>query len=213
MLDSVVLLTEKFAELLKYRSERRAKRFEKLVQPTYEALKVVHKDYVQMFEETASDIESGEALSTVARSLKKRRIEEEAERHAVLAQAQEFADEPSLADLWPFFEAVSRYFHVTPFSGNNTPSSLLVGFLQEAALQESGAGAAEATRKAPPATPASSVLSEIERSGTDKASQKLESAKTRERLKTGTELSVKMLRANWEEVSTAYAKLRAASVD
>jgi len=139
MLDSVIKLTEKATELLKYRSERRARRFDKLVEPMFQSLKTAHKDYALIFEDARCDLEADRPLAEVAAILRKRRLEEEAERRAALAQARQFAEEASLADLEPFFSAVVRYFGVTPFSGNNTPSSVLLGALEDAARSESSA--------------------------------------------------------------------------
>jgi hypothetical protein len=204
MLDSVIKLTEKATELLKYRSERRAKRFEKLVEPMFQSLKAVHKDYALIFEDARCDLEAGRPLAEVAATLRKRRLEEEAERRAALAQARQFAEEPSLADLEPFFSAVVRYFGVTPFSRNNTPSSVLLGALEDAARSEPSVARSPGAPKGPPTTPTTSMLHAIAQP---------ESARTREQLKTGAEMGGRMLLQNWEQIAAAYATLRAASVD
>ena len=88
MLDSVVRLTEKITELLKYRSERRARKFQYLIEPMHLALKKVHQDYLSVFETALNELSSDRSLSAIADSLEIRRRAEEAERRAILKQAE-----------------------------------------------------------------------------------------------------------------------------
>jgi len=182
MLDSVVKLTEKVTELLKYRSERRARRFVNIVEPMYANLKVIHQDYLRIFEGASTDLQSDRQLAEVAAVFKTRRIEEEAERRAILEHARTFAEDARLADFRLFFSSVIDYFTDTPFSGGNTPSNRLALAVAAAAGEER--------------------FAESARSLGDERRRKLEDA---------IELSLRMLRRNWEQVSTAYAALRSAS--
>src|SRR5207247_9712245 len=105
ILDSVVKLTEKITELLKYRAERRKLRFEHLIAPMYLALKKVHQDYLSVFETAKFELASDRSLSTIADSLEVRRRAEEAERRAVLQQAETFRTNASLVDCLSFLDA------------------------------------------------------------------------------------------------------------
>jgi hypothetical protein len=122
---------EKIAELLKYRAKRKNRRFERLIEPMYLALKKVHQDY--LFETAEKDLASDRSLSAVADSLELRRREEEAERRAILQQAVTLRTNKSLMDCHSFFDATVDYFHETPFSGGSTPSNMLLNALHRAA--------------------------------------------------------------------------------
>ena len=182
MLDSVIKLTEKVTELLKYRSERRARRFANIIQPMYEDLKAIHQDYLRIFEGASIDLQSDRPFAEIATFFKTRRIEEEAERRAILEHARTFAEDARLADFRLFFRSVIEYFTDTPFSGDNTPSNRLALALGSAAVEERFAESLHSL-------------------GDDRRGE----------LASAIELSVRMLRRNWEQVSTAYATLRSAS--
>lgn len=132
MLDSIVKLTEKITELVQYRSEKRARAFDKLVEPMYESLKLVHKDYLSIFETTKKELASGVRLTDVADSLSSRRLTEEAERRAILQHAETLTDDKALSAWQTFFTEVMRYFYRTPFSKGSTPSNMLLHRLQDA---------------------------------------------------------------------------------
>jgi len=183
LLDSVVKLTEKISELLRYRAERRGRRFKYLIEPMYMALKNVHQDYLSIFENSKRDLSSDLAFIAIADSLGARRLPEEAERRAILQQAEAMGHNESLADCRSFFKAVVDYFQETPFSGGNTPSSMLLQTLNDAANEHR-------------------IVQPLEPSGHS----------PRETLSKAIDLALEMLRRNWERVSSEYAKALAANV-
>lgn len=181
MLDSVVKLSEKVVELLKYRAERRARKFAHIVQPMFEALKAVHKDYLGIFESADAAIQSSKSLTEIARELNERRIQEEAERRAILASASTFIRDSEFLDLRPFFESVQKYFLSTPLSGGLTPTSLLLQAITRLARFD----------KVLPA----------ERQYDDRDRESLEQA---------VQVGLRTLRQNWERVTSEYAATQAA---
>lgn len=133
MLDSVIKLIEKISEFLNYRAERQKSRFKELIEPMYEALKAVHKDYLLIFENCKKELESGQNVKSIADALVFRRIEAETERRAILQQADTLMSIENIDDYKRFFSAVVNYFSRTPFSGAGTPSNLLRRAISRAA--------------------------------------------------------------------------------
>ena len=185
MIDSIVKLTEKVSELLKYRAERKTRKFKALIAPTYIALKQVHKDYLLIFEESIRDIASEKTLFAIAESLQKRRRAEETERRAILQQAETILANQSLADCHSFFDAITAYFRATPLSGGSTPSNMLLHTVRAAAQNESTI-----------ITTKPHIRSE-----------------ERLKLTVAIEFTLSSLRHNWQTVSAEYAKALAASVE
>lgn len=130
MLDALVKLTEKFTELSKYRAERRERHFEKLVAPIYDGMIRVHQDYLSMFDGALRSLGAGTPFKDVAISLSRARLDDEAQRHAILNQANGLLDLEGLEAAKPFLHAVVNYFHDSPFSGGNTPSNMLLRTLR-----------------------------------------------------------------------------------
>jgi hypothetical protein len=126
MLDALIKLTEKFTELSKYRAERRERHFEKLVVPIYDGMIKVHQDYLSMFDDALRSLSAGTPFKDVAISLSRARLDDEAQRHAILNQANGLLDLDGLETAKPFLRAVVNYFRDSPFSGGNTPSNMLL---------------------------------------------------------------------------------------
>jgi hypothetical protein len=185
MIDSFVKLTEKVSELLKYRAERKTRKFKTLIEPTYLALKQVHKDYLLIFEESINDLASDKTLLAIAESLQVRRREEEAERRAILQQSATILANQALAEYHSFFDAIAAYFRATPLSGGSTPSNKLLHALRAAAQDEPTV-----------LTTKSRIRSE----------EKLN-------LTRSIEFTLSSLRQNWKIVSAEYAKALAASIE
>lgn len=147
MLDALVKLTEKIAELTKYRAERREQRFEKVIVPIYDGMVEVHQAYLSMFTECLRSVNSGVSLQEVAVALSRARVEDEAKRHALLNQVQGLSDVDALTDAGPFLQAIKRYFGDSPFARGNTPSYMLLETLT--ALEGQVVVAGPRTRGAP----------------------------------------------------------------
>jgi len=131
VLDAVLKLIEKISELARLRSEKKDRSFEKLVKPIYDSLKLVHKDYIHIFESAKKDIESGLRFKDVAEHLESKRLSEEPERHAILSQVEILAKDEKLSEWHSFFEGVIDYFRNIPFSGHSTPSVVLLQQLKK----------------------------------------------------------------------------------
>ena len=183
MLDSVIKLTEKFAELLRYREERRARWFREIVNPTYQSLKTVHKDYLHSFQGLLKDVEAGQDLSSAAERFEQRRLSEESERQAIASLARELANDSKLDAYRTYFDAVIDYFGRAPFSRSTTPSSMLRG----------------------------AVLRILESSSIELSVESTQERK-RQELIAATNMALESLRENWETVSRRYAKALAASI-
>jgi hypothetical protein len=134
MLDTFIKLIDKVVELLRYRTGRRGRRFSTLVDPFYENLKAIHKDYLQFFEDTHARLLAGRELSKISADFSKRRIIEESQRMSVIAQAEVLSREHRVEDLREFFKAVNFYFYVQPLSSAVTPSTVLELAMRRASL-------------------------------------------------------------------------------
>lgn len=185
MIDSIVKLTEKISELLKYRAERKARKFKTFVEPTYLALKQVHKDYLLIFEESINDLASEKTLLAIAESLQKRRRVEEAERQAIIQQAETILANQAFADCHSFFNTITAYFRAAPLSGGSTPSNMLLHAVRAAAQNEP------------------TVITTKPHIGSEK----------RLELTAAIKFTLSSLRHNWQTVSAEYARTLAASVE
>lgn len=108
MIDTIVKLAEKIAELLMYRSARRKERFGAIIEPMFTALQELHKDYLLMFEKVRQDLLANEVdLLTINQQLRTRRIEHEATRRSV----QGLAKQLKFLEFEEFLRAVQNYFH------------------------------------------------------------------------------------------------------
>jgi hypothetical protein len=183
VLDSVVKLSEKLVELLKYRSERKGRQFSLLIQPLFESLKVVHQDYLRVFENSRTELESGVPLATVATNVQTRRVEEEAERSAIREQAHTLTQDEALADFRPFFEAVVNYFQPGRFLRRSSRSVHWFMQLKAAAKAEG----------------------KIQLLRGDEPDQRL-------KLLLANEVQLRLLRKDWDDVCMQYAKAQASAV-
>jgi hypothetical protein len=183
MLDSIIKLSEKIVELANYRANQRKMRFDQIVNPMYAVMKEVHKDYLQIFQKARSDISSGIPIANVAKELEIRRLDEEAERRAILRQAETMLVLEGLEDLRPFLGAVKDYFEKTPFSRKGTPSNTFVQILFGITKTNAEYLASEEKQN--------ELVEYLQRSLVD---------------------VTESLRRNWERVSEEYAKSIAATV-
>lgn len=182
MIDSVVKLTEKLSELLKYREEQRERRFSVLAQPVFGSLKVVHKDYLDIFAESHSAIEGGQSLQAIADSVEARRLEEEAERSALSAKARVFASDPNLSDLQPFFGSALHYLRPERHFVRNSRTMLWLQQIRASVRAQSALY-----------VPAADGIEE------------------RMRLRIQSELHLHQLRSDWDAVCAQYAMVEARS--
>lgn len=136
MIDSLLKVAEKIAEWARYRNERNQVRFKRLVEPTFEAMKVVHADYIGFLEECLRDLKAGKSVGSVSETLERRRLDQESERRAIESQAATIREDEDFAEFHSFFFDVEHYFHLSPFA-NGTASSMLRNVLRRAIATES----------------------------------------------------------------------------
>lgn len=178
MIDSLVKLAEKIGEWAKYRNERKEVRFKRLVEPSFEAMKAVHSDYLSFLEECLRAMKRGDPLKSVYETILVRRVEEEAERRAIQHQASTIYHDKSFAEFHNFYYEVEHYFELGPF-GVGTASSILSSRLRHAAEAESSV-IVSPSRRAP-------------------------AEATREDLIQSFEGILEFLRERWNQVAAAYA--------
>ncbi|RYG10891.1 MAG: hypothetical protein EON92_11775 [Burkholderiales bacterium] len=125
MIDAIVKVAEKIAELLKYRELKREKRFKALIEPMFAAMQEVHTDYLTMFDQVRQDLAANMSLSEIAPKLASRRLLQEGARRTIESQAEEALmgqPGPDSADR-EFMDAVRDYFAFTPLA-SGMPISL-----------------------------------------------------------------------------------------
>lgn len=110
MIDALVKVSEKLAELLEYRAKRRRETYAELVAPVYEDLQKAHAAYIAMFERCIERLESyGTPLMEVAATFATERREHETMRRDISAKAKVFATGDFDEAYCAFFAAVSDY--------------------------------------------------------------------------------------------------------
>ena len=144
MIDGLVKIVDRLIELVKYREEKSRRIFEKLIEPVFNDLVVIHKDYLAMFVEVSSLIPSDgdgtkkqkKKLSEALRYLSKKRIEFETTRIKLRAISQSFKNTKT-NEKDEFVRAVVSYLWWTGRDGLRSISSQLVEEIHAAVLRAS----------------------------------------------------------------------------
>ena len=110
MIDSLVKLTEKIVELLKYRQTRKKLLFDEFAKPLYDQIAIVHQDYLSMLGKVKTALETGESLASICTTFSPDRSEKEAQRRAVRPLTNALLLDNKFAEFQPFLEAVDHYF-------------------------------------------------------------------------------------------------------
>ena len=126
MIDILVKLIEKFIEFLKLRKEQEKRAFDLLVIPTFNDMKTVHEDYLQLFHDCHRNLKARTKITVIAKRLTEERLEREALRRSLRAFADTFASDPRLKTYSDFFRAVSDYL----LSEDNNRSYMLLEGMQ-----------------------------------------------------------------------------------
>lgn len=134
--EAVVQVAKKVQDWAQFRNERSDRRFNQLAEPTFAAMKVVHADYLVFLESCLQDINTGKKISDVRDKLEQLRLAEEAQRTAIRAATYEICNEATLSDFHALFQEIQYYFGATPWTMNNSPSSILKHALRKAASEE-----------------------------------------------------------------------------
>jgi len=137
MIDTFAKLLEKLIEFAKAKKDAETRAFDLLVKPMFSDIKLIHEDYLQLFEECRHDLADGVEFSIVAKRLVVNRLEQEALRRSVLAFAESYAKNPRLSKYADFFRAVARYFICSDRWARGTSSSMLLGQLEHWVREES----------------------------------------------------------------------------
>jgi len=138
MIDTFVKLVEKLTELAKYRKELKDKSFDVFVTQIFESTRIIHNDYLKMFESCKLALKEGEELNIVAKMLLKDRIEQEALRRSVLSFIRVYLEDERMAEYKEFFKVASIYFFFSDLAEriNKSPSTMLLEQIEELAQKE-----------------------------------------------------------------------------
>ena len=150
VLESLVKAAEKVAQLLEYREKRRKARYDMFIAPLYQALQVVHADYLRMFETCLAGLSSDQELQVLASDAASERLANEPLRRDLAAKIRVFRQSMEEEPFVNFFQAAEVYLTVPKDLHRATieklacahdmqlasASSMLSGVLQAASAEE-----------------------------------------------------------------------------
>ncbi len=119
MLDALVKIIDRLIELAKYREERFRRIFDKLIEPTYEDLTIIHSDYLEMFQ-TVYDLLPTEKANSAAYTMqmhkakqflieKRKKFAPDRVRFEATARALWLKHDAVSNTVWPFISAILHY--------------------------------------------------------------------------------------------------------
>ena len=122
MITEFISLIDRLIQLIEYRNRRYRLLFDDFLQPAFDELLLVHKDYIQMFEKTYRLLPSGvpskmgaaefiSQLKQPAEYLQERRIEFEPVREKLLALGKSMRRQTLEPDVKEFIDALVSYFY------------------------------------------------------------------------------------------------------
>lgn len=134
--DLLISLLEKLAELLKTSRNNNLDRFDRLIQPVFEDLKSIHKDYLDMFTHVKSAFSSTLDIQEVTRILETDRIELVALRRSTKEVAAVLSGQERLKKYKEFWNVVYDYLQFQEYSNTsllptNTASTSLLRKLND----------------------------------------------------------------------------------
>ena len=110
-MDALLLrLFDKFIELSRQREIERNKRFDKVVQPIFETLQEVHKNYLHVLQSTRETLLSTQSVHAAYENFEAKRLEQQAARHDLIRRCDALLQAPHLEDCRGFLLAVHKYF-------------------------------------------------------------------------------------------------------
>lgn len=123
MIDSLIKIAEKCTELLHYREQQRERNFKALIEPMYEQLTIVHKNYLHIFNSIGIKLTNRVPLQEIIEELGTLRIEHEAYRRSIFGQAENLGQ--AFPNYEKFFLSVQMYCHGAPGESCVSPASSL----------------------------------------------------------------------------------------
>lgn len=114
MLDALIKLAEKVAELAQYRESRNHARYETVIAPLFETARLVHADHVRMLQACLLRLENQEDLWRIAAQLQEERLAQAGVRHELVRDIAVLSDAIDDDKFVPFFGAARAYFVVDP---------------------------------------------------------------------------------------------------
>ena len=184
MIDTFLKLLEKLTEYLRLRQERIGKTMCLIVTPMFNGLRLIHGDYLRMFESCLADLDSGVALSFISKRLVADRLDKEAVRYSIIAFVDSFIEDKRLAEYHSFFHAVDLYLHGPSLDRRDTRGICLIDLLRFFAAEDEAESFAVKRRE----------------------------ARVRPQVRNRIRQMLEDLRTEWQEVSKQYAGLLSKSM-
>jgi len=126
MVDTFVKLIEKLTELAKYRKDLKDKSFDVLITQVFKDIKIIHTDYLKIFETCRIELSKNAELTEIAGKFMKDRIENEALRRNIIQSVEVFFKNEKLKKYTQFFWSVTSYFSRAEIHGRDTRSSMFL---------------------------------------------------------------------------------------
>lgn len=117
--DLLISLLEKLAELLKTSRNNSLDRFDRLIQPAFEDLTLIHKNYLDMFTHIKLEFSSTRDIKEITRILETDRIELAALRRSTKEVAVVLATQDHLKKYKDFWNAVYNYLQFQEYSNTS----------------------------------------------------------------------------------------------
>jgi hypothetical protein len=132
MIDLLLKLLEKLGQLAEYRSARQKRAFKEMAEPMFNELLEVHKDYIRIFTEARSLVETSPNAEPALQYLERKRMEFEPVRVKLRTMAQTVFHPSPTSEMDAFLNAVANYFPVGDiFIGHGTASTTLIRELRQ----------------------------------------------------------------------------------
>jgi hypothetical protein len=135
MLDALIKVAEKIAELARYRQQLRERRLDKVFEPLYTSMMEVHRDYLKMLESVHQDIAHGKDPVELAKELGMARLQQEPLRISLRNKISSFSEARLENAAGEFLRSVSRYFSLTqidaPISAGSQVLRAVMDWIQE----------------------------------------------------------------------------------
>ena len=110
MVSELIAIVDRLLQLVQYRQNRMRTLFEKIVEPAFADMLLIHRDYIAAFEHLIAEVLKRESPVQIREEIERRRIEFEPVRERVAALAHELNNVVLGQELDNFVRAVQAYF-------------------------------------------------------------------------------------------------------